>query len=129
MVSVDVKHHVYLLEDGRERAVCCWDIGEGEKTGLYYKGKERFGWYSSWRGPTPTHEVGRGGAGWGWGGAGWGGGGAGRVEKTIPNATLFTTKMTPVLRWAAMVAFSPDPQCKSKLASQVVYFRNPSGGT
>ena len=54
----------------------------------------------------------------------------GRVEKeTIPNATLFTTKMTPVLRWAAMVAFSPDPQCTSKLASQVVYFRNPSGGT
>ena len=122
MVYVDVKHHVYLLEGGRERTVCCWDIGEGEKTGLYYKGKEGFGWYSSWRGPTPTHEVGRGEAG-------WGGGGAGRVEKTIPNATLFTTKMTPVLRWAAMVAFSPDPQCKSKLASQVVYFRNPSGGT
>ena len=63
MVSVDVKHHVYLLEGERERTVCCWDIGEGEKTGLYYKGKERFGWYSSWRGPTPTHEVGRGGAG------------------------------------------------------------------
>ena len=65
MVSVDVKHHVYLLEDGRERILCCWNIGEGEKTGLYYKGKEEFGWFNSWRGPTPTHEVERG-----WGGEG-----------------------------------------------------------
>ena len=73
MVSVDVKHHVYLLEGGRERTACRWDIGEGEETGLYYKGKEGFAWLnlfnaelapnSCWWGPTPTCEVGRGGEG------------------------------------------------------------------
>ena len=100
IVSVDVKHHVYLLGHCELNSGCSY---ESAKSLLYRKQNKNKQSNKQETNPTESNKLkrrkGEGGAGGGWGGGGGGGGGGGRGCNTANKIKKHVLKEACELRW------------------------------